>query len=434
MSPIGIRNQAKEKLVLRIAMGLTMGLAMGVCAQVGVAQEPGTDERELVARQVMMQRENPERMEYRMPVSAGDSAQPPLRVRPNGAAGPSYGKFPAVVRHAYGFDKVTNQGAGQTIAVVDAYDDAHAEADLAVFSKQFGLAACTTANGCFSKVYATGQKPAANAGWAMEIALDVEWAHAIAPQARIVLVEAASNNLGDLYHGVDVAVRNGASVVSMSWGCPEYSGERGDDAHFASTGVTFTASSGDNGSGVPFPAASPDVVAIGGTTLAADANGNYWGETAWSGSGGGQSAIEVEPVYQAGFSLPNDAKGRRGVPDVAFDADPSTGFAIYDSAAFQGWVGWFEVGGTSAGTPQWAGLFAIANSSRVAARKRLLSATPGILYGLAKANYGAYFHDETSGSNGKCGALCTAGTKYDYVTGLGSPRADALVAALVAQP
>jgi subtilase family serine protease len=430
MSPTAFWNTAKNKTILMAALAF----AAGICAQTTVAQAPGVESGALEARQMMMQRENPERMEYRMPISAGDSAQPPLRMRPNGAAGPSFGLYPAVVRHAYGFDKLANQGAGQTIAIVDAYDDPNAEADLAVFSKQFGLASCTSSNGCFSKIYATGQKPAMNANWSMEIALDVEWAHAMAPQAKIVLVEAASNKMADLYRGVDVAVRSGASVVSASWGCPEYSGERGDDAHFASTGVTFTAATGDNGSGVQFPSASPDVVAVGGTTLAADANGNYQGETGWKGSGGGQSSVEFEPSFQAGFALPNDAKGRRGVPDVAFDADPSTGFAIYDSVAYQGWVGWYEVGGTSAGTPQWAALFAIANSSRVAVRKRLLSATPGILYGLAKANYGAYFHDETNGSNGKCGTLCAAGTKYDYVTGLGTPRVDAIVGALVSQP
>ena len=124
---------------------------------------------------------------------------------------------PSQIRHAYGFDLVTNQGAGQTIALVDAYDDANAANDLAVFSKQFNLPACTTASGCFRQLYSSGRKPAANANWAVEISLDIEWAHAIAPQAKILLVEAPSNNLSDLLSGVDFAVRNGASVVSMSW-------------------------------------------------------------------------------------------------------------------------------------------------------------------------------------------------------------------------
>jgi subtilase family serine protease len=136
------------------------------------------------------------------------------------------------VRHAYGFDVIVNQGAGQTIGIVDAFDDAGAESDLGVFSTQFGLPACTTANGCFKKVYATGTKPRANAGWAGEISLDVQWAHAIAPQAKILLVEAANNGNSALYSAVNVAVQNGATVVSMSWGGAEASNETSTDALF----------------------------------------------------------------------------------------------------------------------------------------------------------------------------------------------------------
>ena len=415
----------RKKFVL-ILLGAS---AMSFGAQTSSAQGWAMD-----VQQMLMRRENPQRMEYRMPLSAGDSAQPPLRMRPNGGAGPAYGLQPAMVRHAYGFDLVTNQGAGQTIGIVDAYDDPNIEADLAVFSKQFGLAACTSSNGCFRKVYAAGRKPATDTGWAMEIALDVEWAHALAPQAKIVLVEAASNKMGDLYHAIDVAVQNGASVVSSSWGCPEYGSERYEDNHFSVNGVTFTVSSGDGGNGVQYPSASPNVVAVGGTSLATDSSGTYTSETAWSGSGGGQSGFEYEPMFQASYPLPNDSRGKRGVPDISFDGDPSTGFAIYNSVAYKSWVGWYEVGGTSAGAPQWAALFAIANSSRVAARKRLLTSMPAMLYTLAKGNYGAYFHDVTNGSNGKCGTLCGATAKYDYVTGLGTPKADAMIPALVGQP
>jgi subtilase family serine protease len=377
--------------------------------------------------------ESPERYEFRLPRSIGDHAQPPLRGRPNGPAGPTWGFQPNAVRHAYGFDLLANQGKGQIIGIVDAYDDPNVETDLAIFDQQFGLPSCTTANACFRKIFASGRKPSPDAGWSMEIALDVEWAHAMAPQARIILVEAASNHMSDLFHGIDVAVQNGASVVSASWGCPEYSGERGDDRHFAVNGVTFTVSTGDNGSGVQYPSTSPAVVAVGGTSLTIS-GGGYAGETAWSGSSGGQSSVEYEPAFQAAYPLPSDGRGRRGVPDVSFDGNPSTGFAIYDSVAYAGYKGWFEVGGTSAGAPQWAALFAIANSTRVAARKRLLNATPAMLYTMAKANYSAYYHDVTSGTNGGCGTLCNAGSKYDYVTGLGTPRAEAVVAALVSQP
>ena len=298
---------------------------------------------------------------------------------------------PSQIRHAYGFDLVTNQGAGQTIALVDAYDDANAANDLAVFSKQFNLPACTTASGCFRQLYSSGRKPAANANWAVEISLDIEWAHAIAPQAKILLVEAPSNNLSDLLAGVDFAVRNGASVVSMSWTSAELSTERNLDNHFVSTGVTFLAASGDSGAGVNYPAASPDVIAVGGTSLTLDKSGNYSSESAWSGSGGGLSKYEYEPVPQAQFPIANDIHGTRGVPDVSYNANPGTGYAIYDSIGVSGYSGWFQVGGTSAATPQWAALIAITNSQRVASRKANLSATGTSVYAVGKSSLAAQF-------------------------------------------
>jgi subtilase family serine protease len=349
-------------------------------------------------------------------------------------AGPPTSAFaPAQVRHAYGFDQIANQGAGQTIGIVDAYDDANAEADLGTFDAHFNLPACTSSNGCFRKVYSKGSKPAANANWAVEIALDVEWAHAVAPKATILLVEAPSNSLSDLFAGVDAAVRDGASVVSMSWTSGEFNGETSFDNHFVSSGVTFLAASGDSGTGVAYPAASPDVIGVGGTTLVLNANGSYSSETAWSGSGGGISTFEREPSFQAQFAIPDDARGYRGSPDVSYNANPSTGYAIYDSVAINGYSGWFQVGGTSAGTPQWAGLFAIANSLRTAARKSNLSSTDTTVYSLAKAAPAGDFHPVTQGTNGSCGTLCTALAGYDYVTGLGTPQAAAMINALVAQ-
>jgi len=238
---------------------------------------------------------------------------------------PSSAFAPAKIRHAYGFDLVTSQGAGQAIGIVDAYDDPNAEADLAVFDTQFGLPACTSSNGCFRKVYSNGKKPGTNANWSMEISLDVEWAHAIAPKATIVLVEAPSNSLSDLLKAVDVAVQNGASAVSMSWVSGEFSGETSQDSHFASNSVTFFAASGDTGNGVAYPAASPFVVGVGGTSLQLDRNGNYETETAWSGSGGGLSSLEYEPLYQAQFGIPYDPRGKRGTPDVSYNSNPGTG-------------------------------------------------------------------------------------------------------------
>ena len=358
----------------------------------------------------------------------------PYQVHPEVTSGAPAGFSPAQIRHAYGFDQIANQGASQIIGIVDAYDDPNAESDLGVFNSKFGLPACTTSNGCFRKIYAAGTKrPAANANWALEISLDVQWAHAIAPKATILLVESASNSLGDLTTGVDVAVRNGASVVSMSWTVGEFSSESRQDNHFVSTGVTFLAASGDAGTGAAYPASSPDVVGVGGTALTLDANGNYLNEVAWSGSGGGMSAYEREPLYQSLLGIANDGRGYRGAPDVSYNASPATGYAVYDSVPYQGGTGWFRVGGTSAGTPQWAAFLAIANSVRVANRKSRLSGANTPLYSLAKSNAAANFHGVNSGSNGPCGALCTATPGYDYVTGIGTPQAVALLNDLAAQ-
>src|SRR5712691_3460673 len=228
-------------------------------------------------------------------------ARPPIHLKGTNATTGPRGMSPSATRHAYGFDLILNQGAGQVIGIVDAYDDPNIESDLGVFNSTFNLPLCTSSNGCFSKVYAQGSKPSSNAGWALEISLDVEWAHAIAPQAKIVLVEAASSSFTNLMQAVDVAVQNGASAVSMSFGGGEFSGETSYDTHFAVNGVTFTASSGDSGNGVEYPAASPDVVGVGGTTLTTGTGGSYISETAWSGSGGGQSSVENEPPYQPSY-------------------------------------------------------------------------------------------------------------------------------------
>src|SRR6202041_704579 len=330
------------------------------------------------------------------------------------AGPPSTAFAPAQVRHAYGFDQVTNEGAGQTIGIVDAYDDANVASDLGVFSAQFGLPACTSSNGCFRKVYSNGKQPAGNANWAVEISLDVEWAHAIAPKATILLVETPSNSLSDLVNGAVVAVRNGASVVSMSWTASEFSSESSMDKNFASNGVTFLAASGDAGTGVAYPAASPDVIGVGGTSLTLTASGAYQSETAWSGSGGGLSVYEREPSFQAQLPIANDPRGYRGSPDVSYNGNPGTGYAVYNSIGVSGYSGWFQVGGTSAGTPQWAALIAISNSLRVAARKSNLSSTDTTLYTVAKSALNSDFHAVTSGTNGSCGTMCTAGAGYDY--------------------
>jgi subtilase family serine protease len=230
---------------------------------------------------------------------------------------------------------------------------------------------------------------------------------------------------------VDVAVSKGAKVVSMSFGGADFSSETSLDYHFNVQGVSFVASAGDSGSGVNYPAASPYIVAVGGTTAYGDSNANYQSETAWSGSGGGISAYEAEPTWQSNVGIASN--GKRAVPDVAYDADPNTGFSVYDSFSYNGQTGWFNVGGTSAGSPQWAGLLAIANSMRVAQGKATLNLSGANLYSAASSAYSWNYHDVTSGTNGTCGAICTATSGYDYVTGGGSPVANNLINTLAAQ-
>jgi len=347
------------------------------------------------------------------------------------AGPPSTALTPSQVRHAYGFDQISNQGAGQIIGIVDAYDDPKAEADLGVFDTQFGLPACSSANGCFRKVYSSGQRPAANPNWALEIALDIEWAHSVAPRATILLVETPTNSLTNLLAGVETAVSNGASAVSMSWTVGEFSTENSYDNYFVATGVTFLAAAGDDGTGVSYPAASPDVVGVGGTSLHLAQNGNYQSESAWSGSGGGLSQFEHEPLFQARFPIPDDGKGyrERGTPDVSLNADPGSGVAVYDSVSVGGSAGWFQVGGTSAGTPQWAALIAIVNAMRASARKSNLWSANTNLYVIAKSP-GGVFNTVTTATSVTCVSPCLNRASYNYVAGLGTPEAPALVTAL----
>ncbi|MGO4881535.1 MAG: S8 family serine peptidase [Bryobacteraceae bacterium] len=350
-------------------------------------------------------------------------AHPPLLHVASPASGPT-GFGPNHLLVAYSFKDVKDKGKGQTIALVDAYDDPTVEADLGTFSTQFSLPACTTANGCFKLVYAGGKKPPADtSGWSNEVAIDTQWAHAMAPAATIMLVEAQSNSFNDLFSAIDTAVSNGATIVSMSWGGGETASETSSDTHFNVPGVVFVASSGDGGHGVEYPAASPYVVSVGGTTLVLNSNSTWASETAWSGSSGGESRFEAEPTYQEGVQT----TGKRGVPDVAYDGNPNTGIPAYSShacgACYTGWTQW---GGTSIGTPQWAAIFARANSLRVDAGKPTLTVPQTVLYAAPSSD----FHDIVSGSNGGCGTRCNAGPGYDFVTGLGSPIGDVLIAKL----
>jgi len=311
------------------------------------------------------------------------------------------GLNPQQVRAAY---NLTASGAG-TIAIVDGYDNPNAAADLQTFSTQFGI----PMTGSFTKH--TMGSVRANSGWALESSLDVQWAHAIAPAANILLVEAKSSRLSDLLAAVDYARKvPGVISVTMSWGASEFSGSSAYDSYFTSGNgqpITFFASSGDSGTGVQWPAVSANVVGVGGTTL--NASGSSSTETAWNGSGGGISSFVNEPSYQS--SLVHNSNGMRAVPDVSFDADPQSGVAVYDSYGYNGQKGWFVVGGTSLGSPSWAAIRALGTASNPAFYTDATNPTI----------YSTDFRDVTSGSNGSCGAVCTAATGYDFITGLGSP-------------
>jgi subtilase family serine protease len=340
---------------------------------------------------------------------------PNLQAAPRAGSGAITYYTPGQVRHAYGFDQVANSGAGQTIAIVDAYDDPNIGSDLAHFDAQFGLPAA-------SLVKARINNPAVDAGWAGEIALDVEWAHAIAPGARLLLVEAHSANFTDLLTAVDYA-RNqpGVVAVSMSWGGNEFSSEAAYDYHFTTPaghgGITFVASAGDSGAsaGPEWPSVSPNVLAVGGTSLTLTGAGAYAQETGWGSGGGGTSQAEAEPTFQRGVQT----TAWRDSPDVAYDADPYTGFLVYDSVPnSEGQAGWFDYGGTSAGAPQWAALVAVADQGRAQQGLGPLANAQAALYSLPAAD----FHDVTAGNNG---FAATAG--YDLVTGRGAPIAPLVI-------
>jgi len=303
----------------------------------------------------------------------------------------------------------TALGGLQKIAIVDAYDDPRAESDLGVYRAQFGLPACTTANGCFKKVNQTGgtSYPRSNGGWAQEISLDLDMVSAVCPNCHILLVEASSNSFVNLGTADNEAATLGANAISNSYGGGESSGETSYDTYYNHPGHAITVSSGDGGYGVEYPAASQYVTAVGGTSLTRASNSRGWTETVWSGAGAGCSAYEPKPSWQTDIGCT-----RRTVADVSADADPNTGVAVYDSFAYRGQSGWLVFGGTSVASPIIASVYALAGNA-------------------GSVNYGSYpyghlssLFDVTSGSDGSCGGsyLCTGTVGYDGPTGNGTPN------------
>jgi subtilase family serine protease len=324
------------------------------------------------------------------------------------------GYGPSDIQSAYA---LPDAGAGQTVAIVDAYDDPNAEADLATYRAAYGLPPCTTANGCFTKVNqagAAGPLPPPDSSWGLEISLDLQAVSAACPRCHILLVEANSSSIADLGPSVNTAVRLGANVVSNSYGSSgEFSGEQYFERYYNHQGVPIVAASGDYGYGngallinsVSYPAASRYVTAVGGTTLSAAAGTpRGWTESAWQRSTSGCSAYIHKPGWQR-----DTLCGNRTVADVSAVADPATGLAVYDSF---GWSGWLVVGGTSASAPIIAGVYALAGNGTQQRYASGIYRNPGHLF------------DITTGANGNnCAStyLCTAEPGYDGPTGLGTP-------------
>jgi len=353
-------------------------------------------------------------LEHREDVGLRSHTNHLVLLRPGGGLGPNGGMSPTQIRDVY---NLPSTGGHDVIAIVDAFHYPTALGDFNTFSAQFGLpqefSADPTAstNKVFQVVYQGGKKPRTNAGWALEAALDIEWAHALAPNAKIILVEAQSNSNANLYAAVDLAVSlAGVKQVSMSWGGSESSGESSFDFHFNVNGPVFFAASGDTGGKTIYPSTSPYVVAVGGTSVATDGSGTFTGETGWSSGGGGNSPYEAKPAWQTAVSMTGSG---RGVPDISSDADPNTGVAVYDSTSYQGRSGWWVVGGTSVSSPCMAGMVNLGGATFTNTTQ------------LLTAIYGHYlnppatpvFRDITSGNNG---FPCLVG--WDYVTGVGSPQ------------
>ena len=375
---------------------------------------------------------------------------------------------PAQIRAAYALPPVPSSlagitslqaaqlGAGQTIYLIDAQDDPAAYGELLAFSQLFGLPACTqktlaagtstlpaaSMTGCeFYQVYAspagapTSTAPTYDPKWAVEIAMDVQWAHAIAPMARLVLIEASAPTMAAMTGAIQLANQLGPGIVSMSFGTPEASFAPSVESLFQVANMSYFAATGDNGAGVLWPSASPEVVAVGGTSLSYTAGGRR-AETAWASTDGGLSAFFPSPAYQgASAQLPAPQRFRT-VADVAMNADPNTGqyVAVVPNATTCSFcqISWLTAGGTSLSTPQWAGLAALSNALRAQANKPALGDPHAALYGPLASSASAYaanFGDVLLGSNGTC-SLCLAKKGYDGPTGLGTPNGLSIVNAL----
>ncbi|MDN3028813.1 S53 family peptidase [Streptomyces sp. S.PB5] len=343
----------------------------------------------------------------------------PKTVKPHASSATPTGYGPTDLQDAYGLtDAAASNGSGETIAIVDAYDDPNAAADLATYRSYYGLPDCTVANGCFKKVSQTGSTtslPTADSGWAGEISLDLDMVSAIAPNANILLVEADSASWADLGTAVNEAVKLGAKFVSNSYGGSEASSDTSyDTSYYNHPGVAITVSAGDSGYGAEYPAASKYVTAVGGTKLSTASNSRGWTESVWKtssteGTGSGCSKYDAKPSWQTDTGCT-----KRMIADVSAVADPATGVSVYDTYGSDG-TGWNTYGGTSASAPIIASVYALAG-------------TPSSSSYPAKFPYTAAgtsaLNDVTTGNNGSCSTsyFCTAKSGYDGPTGWGTPE------------
>jgi subtilase family serine protease len=329
---------------------------------------------------------------------------------------------PGQLRSAYGLSQAAQAPNKGTIAIVDVYNDSHATGDLATYRSYYGLPACKMSTKCLRVVNQKGTTawlPKGDAGWAEEESLDLDMVSAICPNCKIILVEANNTGIGALSTAEDTAVRLGARFISNSWGGSEFNTEGSYDSHFHHPGVAITVSSGDSGYGTQYPAASPYVTAVGGTTLwmkgKTRTQEKVWSQGALDGTGSGCSTVELQQAWQAAYN--SGCLTNRIGNDVAADADPRTGPAVYDSSPPSGQglpKGWQQLGGTSASSPIIAAIYALANPGGKPAVGSLPTQFP--------YQAGSGLRDITAGSNGSCGSyLCTAVTGYDGPTGLGVP-------------
>jgi subtilase family serine protease len=323
------------------------------------------------------------------------------------------GLRPVDLQSAYNLPSAT-AGTGQTIAIIDAFDNPNAESDLNAYRSAFNLPACpgpSVGGTCFRKVNQAGDTsplPVPNRRWGQEIAIDLDMASAVCPNCNLILVEANSSSLDDLVLAVDTAVAMGANEISNSWGAREFSTEASYESHFNVPGVAFTVSSGDTGYRVQYPASSQYVTAVGGTTLTRSSTARGWSESAWHGAGSGCSKYIAKP----GWQTDTGCSTFRTVADVAAVASPSSGVAVYDSYGSSRGANWTTFGGTSVAAPIVAGVYALAGN-----------VSPTIRASFPYSNTGALY-DVTTGLNGRCRVryLCTAGVGYDGPTGLGTPN------------